>query len=327
MSRQRVGLIGVKQRIPTSSNYAPQVSELATQLTQPLRSVAEACDRASESLRFLSGLRHNDVPVQASGLVLRTVDVNGRDIALRPLNVALLIEDPNDYLEAFEKLEQLADELAKDPSAIDDRRKEALRSERLIARCLYTTLQSQAFAMDCLLATNSARKNFGMRFEEFIEHLLASLGIGCKPITFGLSYQADNGRAARFSNQVDLVIAEGLVNSTPVRLEPNEVVVSLKTSSKDRFAKIFLDQEMLAFVTGRPVKVIAMFHNDVQRAGTTNTSWTFVAGNFAAYVQRFGPLTGVYYIDPPPHIERPPWDKYLRTFDDLLLDDLWSGIF
>jgi hypothetical protein len=300
---------------------------LADQLPQPLRSVAEARDRASGALRFLSGLRCNDMPVATSGLVLRTVHVSGRDVALRPLNAALFIEDPDDYLEAFAKLEQLVGVLARNPAAIGEIRKKAIRDDRLIARCLYTTLQSQAFAMDCLLPVNTARKNFGTRFEEFIEHLLAALGIGCKPITFALPYQADGGNIARFSNQVDLVIAEGLVDSTPARLEPDEVVVSLKTSSKDRFAKIFLDQEMLAFVTGRPVKVVALFHNDVQRSGSTKTSWTFVAGNFAAYVQRFGPLTGVYYIDPPPHIERPPWDKYLRTFDDLLLDDLWNRIF
>lgn len=83
----------------------------------------------------------------------------------------------------------------------------------------------------------------------------------------------------------------------------------------------------MSFIAKRRVKVVAIFHNDVQRSGTTKTSWTFVAGNFAAYVERFGPLTGVYYVDPPPHISREPWMHHLRTFDDLLLDDLWSRIF
>ena len=110
-------------------------------------------------------------------------------------------------------------------------------------------------------------------------------------------------------------------------MDPNEVVVSLKTSSKDRFAKIFLDQEMLSFVTGQQIKVVALFHNDIQRSGTTRTSGTFVAGNFAAYVARFGELTGVYYVDPPPHIDREPWSAWLRRYEDLLLDDLWTRIF
>jgi len=257
---------------------------------------------------------------------VRVVQVGSVRISLRPLNPALLIEDVDEYLDAFRTFEQLVGDLATNRAAVTSGRVERVRDTRLVARTLYTTLQSQAFAMDCLLNANTARKNFGMRFEELIEHLLAALGVGCKPLTFALPYETAAG-TTRFSNQVDLVIAEGIVKSIASKLEPNEVVVSLKTSSKDRFAKIFLDQEMLAFVTGHPVKVVAMFHNDVQRSGTTRTSWTFVAGNFTAYVQRFGPLTGVYYVDPPPHISRTPWSAHLRTFDDLLLVDLWDRIF
>ncbi len=300
---------------------------LSSTLLAPILSVAEARDRAASSLRFLSGLSRTDVLVEKSGLILRTVNVEGREVALRPLNPGLFIDDADEYLRAAAEFENLVAELAEHHDAISVVRLEDVRRAKLISRTLYTTLQSQGFAMDCLLPSNQARKNFGMRFEEVIEHLLASLGFGCKPVTFGLKYSTAEGAEAKFSNQVDLVIAEGLVESSPSKLKQDEVVVSLKTSSKDRFAKIFLDQEMLQFVTQQPVKVIAMFHNDVQRSRLTKTSWTFVAGNFAAYVERFGPLAGVYYVDPPPHISREPWSKYLKTFDDLLLGDLWTHIF
>jgi len=298
---------------------------LGSQLLAPLTSFADARNRAVAALRFLSGLGSADVGV-ASGLVLRTVIVAGRSLALRPLNPNLFIEEAGEYLAEAADFEELVAELAARRKPIAVARANKIRATNLISRVLYTTLQSQGFAMDCLLPANQARKNFGMRFEELIAHLFASLGIGCRPITFSLAYNAA-GATAKFSNQVDLVIAQGIVQSTPAALKGNEVVVSLKTSSKDRFGKIFLDQEMLQFVTKKAVKVIAIFHNDVQRSGTTKTSWTFVAGNFAAYVARFGPLTGVYYVDPPPHITREPWSKHLRTFDDLLLNDLWAHIF
>jgi hypothetical protein len=300
---------------------------LASELLTPLGSVSEARDRAAASLRFLARHTSADIAVETSGLILRTVHVDGEGVSLRPLNPALLIEGADDYLTAMAEFEDLVTDLAQQREPMVEARIAEVRATNLISRALYTTIQSQGFAMDCLLPANQSRKNFGMRFEELVEHLLASLGVGCKPVTFGLTYETAVGSTAKFSNQVDLVIAEGVVKSTPKQLHPNEVVVSLKTSSKDRFAKIFLDQEMLRFVTRRPVKVIAMFHNDVQRAGTTKTGWTFVAGNFAAYVERFGPLTGVYYVDPPPHINREPWSKYLRTFDDLLLGDLWTQVF
>jgi hypothetical protein len=230
---------------------------LASELPMTLGSVAQGRDRAAASLRFLAGLEASDVVVPGSGLVLRTVVVGGSSISLRPLNPALLIEDADEYLAAASEFERIVTELATQREPMTEARVEAIRATNLISHVLYTTLQSQGFAMDCLLPANQARKNFGMRFEELIEHLLASLGIGCKPVTFGLKYETAAGAEAKFSNQVDLVIAEGLVGSAANQLKPSEVVVSLKTSSKDRFAKIFLDQEMLRFVTKK------LFHNPV----------------------------------------------------------------
>jgi len=56
-------------------------------------------------------------------------------------------------------------------------------------------------------------------------------------------------------------------------------------------------------------------------------SCTFVARNFIAYMSALGPLRGVYYVDPPVHITREPWKNHLRTFEDLLLEDLWTVVF
>ena len=304
------------------------VPALPQALVTPLASLSEARDCAAASLSYLGGLQSDDLATGPGAVVLRTVTLDGDQTSLRPLNIDLFIEETEQYLEAFAEFEELVAELARQRESFPDDRKAEVRASGLISRVLYTTLQAIGCAMDCLLTANTARKNYGMRFEELMRDLLSDLGIGQRSIQFSLPYTGRAGVASTFTNQVDLVIApEGEVASRPNFLAPDEVVVSLKTSSKDRFAKIFLDQELLSFVTGQPIKVIALFHNDIQRSRTTRTSVTFVAGNFAAYVARFGDLTGVYYVDPPPHIEREPWKHWLRRYDDLLLDDLWNRIF
>lgn len=289
--------------------------------------MADARDRAAASLQFLTTLGPRTLAVKGP-YVIQEVVAAGQRWLLRPVNTELFITDADAYLTAFAEFEDLLVEVARDRSGIAVPRKAAVRGSLLISRVLYTTLQATGCAMDCLLTANASRKNYGMRFEELMSHLLAAAGVAQDSIQFSLPYTNPAGGTSYFVNQVDLVISEREeVASHPAYLDPDEVVVSLKTSSKDRFAKIFLDQEMLSFVTGRPIKVVALFHNDIQRQGERGTSGTFVAGNFAAYVARFGPLTGVYYVDPPVHIAREPWSDYLRTYEDLLLDDLWTRIF
>ena len=257
-------------------------------------------------------------------MVLRTVIQDHATISLRPLNSALFVGDKKSYLDSFQEFAGLLAELEAASGDLPDARKAAVRKSRLVGRTLYTTTQAIGCAMDCSLTAQTARKNFGTRFEEIVRDLLGALGFGQRGISFALPYEAA-GVTQTFRNQVDLVVSEAFpLRSTAGQLDPDEVVLSIKTSSKDRFAKIFLDKEMLSFVTGQRIKVLAVFHNDVQRSGLASTSVTFVAGNFAAYVEKFGPLDGVYYVDPPPHISREPWSRYLRTFDDLLLADLWE---
>lgn len=301
---------------------------LSEDLVSPLESLAQASQRASAALEYLGGLMSHDLATGPGGVVLRTVTIGGSELLLRPLNLDLFVGNPDEYKLSFAQFEATLHEIASERDGLLPARKEELRASRLISRVLYTTLQAMGCAMDCLLVANTSRKNYGMRFEELMGHLLGALGIGQRSIQFSLPYTNPAGGTSTFTNQVDVVISrEPTVSSRPDHLDPDEVVVSLKTSSKDRFAKIFLDQEMLSFVTGRPMKVVALFHNDIQRSGMTKTSGTFVAGNFAAYVARFGPLTGVYYVDPPPHIDREPWREWLRRYEDLLLDDLWTRIF
>lgn len=300
---------------------------LAPDLCSRLVGLNGAVDLATAVLRELQGAGSTEIAVPGSPLRLRTVDIAGRETALRPFNRDLFIEDPDEYVAEYAQFRLLLRALRKAHGTVAPAAKAAARERVLVGRVLYTTVQSMGFGMDCFVPANQARKNFGSRFEEVIEALLSELGFGHKPVNLALPYEVE-GSPTVLRNQVDLVVSrEPPVKSTSHRLDPSELVLSVKTSSKDRFAKIFVDKELLRFVTGQRIPVIALFHNDIQRSGTGRVSVTFVAGNFTAYVQRFGPLDGVFYVDPPPHINKAPWNRYLRTFDDLVLESLWGIAF
>ena len=60
------------------------------------------------------------------------------------------------------------------------------------------------------------------------------------------------------SYQHDLIIKSGSLV---------KIIGSVKTSSKDRLDKIFMDKFLLAKLTGKDVPHVAIFLNDVQRKG------------------------------------------------------------
>jgi hypothetical protein len=302
---------------------------LAANLSSRTLGLTGVVDLAAAVLRHLEGMKRTDLAIPSSPLILRTVvPSRGAHVALRPINSELFISDPAEYVSAAADFIALIRELRKSTGNLSRKRLAQVQAERLVSRSLYTTVQALGAGMDVLLPSNHAKKNFGMRFEEVVEALFADLGLGQAPLNFALPYKVTPVGEATFRNQVDLIVSpQPPISSRPDFLDPNEVVVSIKTSSKDRFAKIFLDKEVLRAVTKQEIPVLALFHNDVQRSGSNRVSVTFVAGNFNAYIETFGPLNGVYYVDPPPHITREPWRRHLKTFEDLLLNDLWKIVF
>ncbi len=108
-----------------------------------------------------------------------------------------------------------------------------------------------------------------------------------------------------------------------------KVIGSVKTSSKDRLDKIFVDKFLLARLTGRDIPHIAIFLNDVQRKGKNPQKYgvnsTFLPGHFKGYTVRLNPLDGVYYFDIRPNMLTEPILKdRIRTFDCFLFQELWT---
>lgn len=194
-------------------------------------------------------------------------------------------------------------------------------SERaIIPSFVYTMQQSIGAALDALPAgrSNNARKVNGDLFERLMQLLLREIGLACRGGVVKVPVRDDNGaRLFDMSYQHDLLIeAEGELR----------VIGSVKTTSKDRMAKVFVDQFLYNRLTETSTPHIAVFLNDVQRAGTApafRTTQTFLRGTFKGFTLKLNPLAGVYYADALPIMSVDPLLKqHIQTLDRLFFDDL-----
>jgi hypothetical protein len=107
---------------------------------------------------------------------------------------------------------------------------------------------------------------------------------------------------------------------------------SVKTSSKDRLDKIFIDKFLYSRLTETDIPHFAVFLNDVQRKKTKKESQygvsaTFLPGHFKGYTIKLNALDGVYYCDIRPNMTTDALLRNcIRTIDHLFCSDLWSMI-
>lgn len=191
-----------------------------------------------------------------------------------------------------------------------------------VNRSVYTIQQSIGAALDALPAgmSNTARKINGDLFERFIRLLLIQVGVECTSGVVKVPVKVDGVEEFSMNYQHDLIIHSG---------ELVKIIGSVKTSSKDRLDKIFVDKFLLARLTGKDVPHIAVFLNDVQRKGKTpkeyGVSPTFLPGHFKGYTVKLNPLDGVYYFDIRPNMLTEDILKdHIRTFDRFLFGELWA---
>ena len=193
----------------------------------------------------------------------------------------------------------------------------------LMNRAVYSIQQCIGAALDALPAgkSNTARKINGDLFERLIRLLLVRLGVDCTSGVVTVPVKVDGEVAFAMSYQHDLIIKSG---------EVVRVIGSVKTTSKDRIDKIFLDKFLFNRLTSTQVPHIAIFLNDVQRKYAANpreygVNATFLPGHFKGYTVKLNPLDGVYYCDIRPNMQTEPILRdHIRTFDHLLFDDLWE---
>jgi len=232
----------------------------------------------------------------------------------RPLNYKLMYSSKETFVFArdFKKiLENIREDKTKTPT-----------NRAIVNRSIYTIQQSIGAALDALPAgmSNRARKINGDLFERFIRLILTRIGIDCTSGVVNVPIIIDGKEEFSMSYQHDLIIKSGKFI---------KIIGSVKTSSKDRLDKIFIDKFLFSKLTGNLVPHVAIFLNDVQRKGRPPKGYginaTFLPGHFKGYTMKLNPLDGVYYCDIRPNMLTEPILKdRIRTFDHFLFGDLWT---
>lgn len=193
----------------------------------------------------------------------------------------------------------------------------------ILNNATYTIQQSIGSALDGLPAgqSNRARKLNGDLFEEFIRLIIREIGIDCKSCVIQAPVLIDGKPEFNMSYQHDLIIEKD---------EDIKLIGSIKTSSKDRIDKIFIDKFLYNKLTEKTTPHIAIFLNDVQRKDTQHENKyginsTFLPGHFKGYTVKLNPLDGIYYCDIRPNMQTENILKdHIKTFDNLLIDDIWN---
>ncbi len=248
----------------------------------------------------------------------------------RPINSDIFIESSISFGDAFDRLITFLFDLKKYQQRASDRRayREYLESGE-INNVIYTMQQSIGCIGDSFDNPNQSRKRIGQLFEQLIKHIICEVGLVCESRTIKVPIPDYDGYI--MSYELDLVFSrhKAIITSETKFIHPTEVIGSVKTTSKDRIDKIFLDKYLLTQFLGRDIPVIAIFLHDVQRAKRGNSIFgvaaTFKRNHFLGYTVALNRLDGVYYVDPRPEMkfdER--LNEHIRDFQHFLTKDLWT---
>lgn len=248
----------------------------------------------------------------------------------RPLNIDLFVQDKQEFIALFNEVVRLLDigrevhgDLMKDEGC------RQLVEKNGVNKVIYTMQQAIGCVSDSFENSNQARKRVGMLFERLMKFLIKQIGIECEPRTVRLPIPDFDGYSMPY--ELDVVFSRNKVEAQqePYYIHETEIVGSVKTTSKDRIDKIFLDKYLLTKLLGRDIPVIAIFLHDVQRAVRGNSMFginsTFKTNHFLGYTVALNKLDGVYYVDPRPEMlvnER--LREQIKDFQKLIVEDIWS---
>lgn len=232
----------------------------------------------------------------------------------RPINSELFYE-ADDFDAAIDHFRESIDLIA------DNSEDQAGAAHRdALNRVIYTAQQSIGAALDALPrdSQNKARKLHGDLFERFIGLIINECGVECRSGVLRIPVKDESGKEMfKMNYQHDLMVSvEGDLKA----------IGSVKTSSKDRIDKVFIDKFLYNRLTGVATPHFAIFLNDVQRKGKEpnyGTSNTFLPGHFKGYTVKLNPLDGVYYCDLLPKMESDPLlSSQISRVDRFFIEDM-----
>ncbi len=233
----------------------------------------------------------------------------------RPINSNLMYS-----LEEFEKNSKIFFSIINN---LKDKGVDNLQNRKILNRIVYSAQQSIGATLDALPAnkSNVARKINGDLFERFIRLLIVEIGINVRSGTISVPVEINGETAFSMNYQHDLIIE---VDSDI------KAIGSVKTSSKDRIDKVFIDKFLYNKLTGSETPHFAIFLNDVQRKGKEGKfgiNATFLSGHFKGYTIKLNPLDGVYYCDIRPNMTSDNILKdHIKTFDHFVFSDVWKFV-
>ncbi len=237
---------------------------------------------------------------------------NGTFNVARPINNNLMLS----YEDFESSQKQFLDLLAN----IKSKEAKQRNSRKLLNDYIYTCQQSIGAALDALPAnkSNTARKINGDLFERLIRLIIREIGVDITDGTISVPVKIDGKELFKMNYQHDLIVRVDDVT---------KAIGSVKTSSKDRIDKIFIDKFLHNRLTDTKIPHFAIFLNDVQRKGEDGkygVNATFLPGHFKGYTVKLNPLDGVYYFDIRPNMKTEEILKdHIKTFDNFLIKDVW----
>lgn len=235
----------------------------------------------------------------------------------RPINSKLMYS-----LEEMEAAIDPFNEILLDIQSEDDSNDNSFNRE-IVNRSIYTAQQCIGATLDALPAnkSNTARKINGDLFERFIRLIIGRVGVYVTQGTVQVPVKVNEKVEFTMSYQHDLIVEV---------LGEVRAIGSVKTSSKDRLGKIFVDKFLYNRLTDRTTPHFAIFLNDVQRKGREGkygVNTTFLSGHFKGYTVKLNPLDGVYYFDIRPDMRiKDILKDHIKTFDHFLFGDIWKFV-
>lgn len=294
------------------------IPTLAEDLQISKSNLSEFRDTALRVLEYIPAVI--DEEVEYHDYLICSSTTAGTRRTIRPFRKELLIRSAEDFTHQFEEFNGILERLKE-----GDREFRKVQFE-ITDRIIYTIQQSIGIGLDLLVAPNSARKHVGNRFEELIRALFSAMDVAIKKVTLSIPYDTDEGKEF-YRCETDVIISPyEEVKSNSQTIHKDEIVVTLKATTKDRMPKVFIDKILMERFIGHSVKVVGISLNDIQRKeekGSTKISYTFVSNLFMVYTTFLAQLEGYYYVDIPQRALEAPFNQYIFPFSKLILEDIW----
>jgi hypothetical protein len=247
----------------------------------------------------------------------------------RPLNTDLFIEPPLTFQSTFERFSDFLVDLQQHQEfAAEKAEWKSFIEAKDVNKIVYTLQQSIGCIGDSFQSANQSRKRVGQLFENLIRLIIQQIGLECQSRTVTIPIPGYPGYQMQYELDVVFSRDKAILTTKTQFVHPSEIVGSVKTTSKDRIDKIFLDKYLLTKFIGRDIPVVAIFLHDVQRAQRGNSLFginsTFKTNHFLGYTVALNKLDGVYYVDPRPEMTvNQKLREQVRDFQQFLIQDLW----